>query len=420
MEKLTAKYGLLAICEVLLYSPNLHKSSFSLADELLQTQHTTDDTPLQESSSIRVTDDGTKAARARLRAQSLREEVVVPPLPSPSTTTTTTSGLTAVHVGATHGILYQDWLICQESNCPICDSPTLEELETTLGHATPEMVFTAHRMVLFHVPTGKLWSFDARNALAACRSSTTLLVATAEEWSKGSIVPPGGSGSSGSDGNPLTIAAAAAVAASGASGGSPKLDSHGNVIPVQRMTHDWTFTSEYSGDTSQVLLNEGDNAATMTGKEVNEEDKEEKASDSGGGGGGSGSGGSGSSETDGSGGSDRDATRKKVDALKIPYEHLSKREPLLFHAKVPLYATELDDNGLCSFTVRLRLMPTCKWVVSCICCVVITDASLMSLLFLVVARLVFVVEVLVAPGPCRVAVQRYAHVSHVQQQQCHC
>jgi hypothetical protein len=217
----------------------------------------------------------------------------------------------------------------------------------------------------------------------------------------------------------LTIAAAAAVAASGASGGSPKVDSHGNVIPVQRMTHDWTFTSEYSGDTSQVLLNEGDNAATMTGKEVsNEEDKEEKTSGSGGSGGSGG--GSGSSEADGSGGSDRDATRKRVDALKIPYEHLSKREPLLFHAKVPLYATELDDNGLCSFTVRLRLMPTCKWVVSCICCVMITDASLMSLLFLVVARLVFVVEVLVAPGPCRIAVQRYAHVSHVQQQQCHC
>ena len=83
MEKLSGKYGLLAICEVLLYSPNLHKSSFSLEEELLQNQHTTVDTPLQESSSIRVTDDGTKAARARLRAQSLREEVVVPPLPSP-------------------------------------------------------------------------------------------------------------------------------------------------------------------------------------------------------------------------------------------------------------------------------------------------------------------------------------------------
>jgi type 2A phosphatase activator TIP41 len=35
---------------------------------------------------------------------------------------------------------------------------------------------------------------------------------------------------------------------------------------------------------------------------------------------------------------------------------MSKDEPILFYAEVPLYESELDDNGVCQLTVKVRLM----------------------------------------------------------------
>jgi type 2A phosphatase activator TIP41 len=43
----------------------------------------------------------------------------------------------------------------------------------------------------------------------------------------------------------------------------------------------------------------------------------------------------------------------------IPYEHLKRQEPILWSTLVPLYSTELDDNGIVEFTGRVRVMPTC-------------------------------------------------------------
>ncbi|KAF6266051.1 TIP41-like family-domain-containing protein [Scenedesmus sp. NREL 46B-D3] len=41
---------------------------------------------------------------------------------------------------------------------------------------------------------------------------------------------------------------------------------------------------------------------------------------------------------------------------------MSKDEPILFYAEVPLYESELDDNGVCQLTVKVRVMPRC-WLV---------------------------------------------------------
>jgi type 2A phosphatase activator TIP41 len=37
---------------------------------------------------------------------------------------------------------------------------------------------------------------------------------------------------------------------------------------------------------------------------------------------------------------------------------MSKDEPILFYAEVPLYESELDDNGVCQLTVKVRLQGT--------------------------------------------------------------
>eukprot|EP00879_Flechtneria_rotunda_P008082 GHRR01008466.1.p1 GENE.GHRR01008466.1~~GHRR01008466.1.p1 ORF type:complete len:379 (+),score=139.74 GHRR01008466.1:274-1410(+) len=41
---------------------------------------------------------------------------------------------------------------------------------------------------------------------------------------------------------------------------------------------------------------------------------------------------------------------------------MSKDEPILFYAEVPLYESELDDNGVSQLTVKVRVMPRC-WLV---------------------------------------------------------
>jgi hypothetical protein len=330
-DRLVKEHGLPSICEALLFSSNLHDDSFSLEVEIIENKNMNKSTSSSSTSSSSnssnsfsstnnekesfspsittpITDDGTKAARVRLRNQIVREERV------PSTSNMSSNA--AYRIGDTNGIVYNGWLICQESKCPICDSPTLQKLENTLGHAAPEMVFTGNRLVLYHIETKHIWSFSAKNALLECRSSTNLQVSTAEEWSKGSLSP------SGSIASTITTTTT-----------TTKQDYQGRVIPIQRMTHDWTYTSEYKGNHS-ILENLRKNEDTVKEEEKQEEKEEER----------------------------KQETNKESENndMKIPYDHLSKKEDIVYNTAVPLYLTELDDNGLCEFTIRLRLMPTCK------------------------------------------------------------
>lgn len=41
---------------------------------------------------------------------------------------------------------------------------------------------------------------------------------------------------------------------------------------------------------------------------------------------------------------------------------LMERDPILFYEELPLYESDLDDNGVCALTVKLRVMPRC-WLV---------------------------------------------------------
>ncbi|KAG2427198.1 hypothetical protein HXX76_010916 [Chlamydomonas incerta] len=56
---------------------------------------------------------------------------------------------------------------------------------------------------------------------------------------------------------------------------------------------------------------------------------------------------------------------------------LMERDPILFYDEVPLYESDLDDNGVCAVTVKLRVMPRC-WLVLLRCWVRV-DGSLVRL-----------------------------------------
>ncbi|KAJ3516132.1 hypothetical protein NLJ89_g1311 [Agrocybe chaxingu] len=48
----------------------------------------------------------------------------------------------------------------------------------------------------------------------------------------------------------------------------------------------------------------------------------------------------------------------------IPMAELTRPDPILFYAEVPLFEDELHDNGSSSLLVRIRVMPTCLFILS--------------------------------------------------------
>jgi len=42
----------------------------------------------------------------------------------------------------------------------------------------------------------------------------------------------------------------------------------------------------------------------------------------------------------------------------IPIAELTRQDPILFYAEVPLYEDELHDNGMSQIIIRVRVMPT--------------------------------------------------------------
>ncbi|EPQ59182.1 TIP41-domain-containing protein [Gloeophyllum trabeum ATCC 11539] len=48
----------------------------------------------------------------------------------------------------------------------------------------------------------------------------------------------------------------------------------------------------------------------------------------------------------------------------IPIQELMRPDPILFYAEIPLFEDELHDNGSSNLLVRIRVMPTCVFILS--------------------------------------------------------
>ncbi|KAG9011520.1 hypothetical protein FRB94_008089 [Tulasnella sp. JGI-2019a] len=48
----------------------------------------------------------------------------------------------------------------------------------------------------------------------------------------------------------------------------------------------------------------------------------------------------------------------------IPLAQLARKDPILYYTEVPLFESELDDNGSSRLIVRLRVMPTCFFLLN--------------------------------------------------------
>ncbi|GBE79866.1 type 2A phosphatase activator TIP41 [Sparassis latifolia] len=48
----------------------------------------------------------------------------------------------------------------------------------------------------------------------------------------------------------------------------------------------------------------------------------------------------------------------------IPLAELTRQDPILFYAEIPLFEDELHDNGTSQLIIRIRVMPTCLFILS--------------------------------------------------------
>lgn len=51
-------------------------------------------------------------------------------------------------------------------------------------------------------------------------------------------------------------------------------------------------------------------------------------------------------------------------SLGIDRELLMRRDPILFYDEFDLFESELDDHGMCKLTLKMRVMPTCWYVLA--------------------------------------------------------
>ena len=53
---------------------------------------------------------------------------------------------------------------------------------------------------------------------------------------------------------------------------------------------------------------------------------------------------------------------QKSENAKIDIEQLKKREPIGWYRDIRLYDDEIDDNGAVSCSIKIRIMPSCFFI----------------------------------------------------------
>lgn len=191
----------------------------------------------------------------------------------------------------------------------------LEGLETRLGTShLPEMVYGSS-LELVHLASGTRLRFSAEDALKEWLEEDLppLKVAAAAEWAKGHKLRFG-------DDAPPPVSkslAAAGLAREVGSGGSARWDKQ-----ESQGDYDWTFTSPYRGtvDIDPSVAQTASESPTASPPAW--EDTE----------------------------------------LRVDRGLLMERDPILFFDELTLYESELDDNGVMSMSVKVRVMPRCWFV----------------------------------------------------------
>lgn len=182
---------------------------------------------------------------------------------------------------------------------PISKAGPIDQMTERLGIPVPEMIFGDNLVSLTHEPTGWCLRFDAFDALDRVDKTdrNMLQVAYARDWS------------------------------------SSRESTTAGIREVVK-PYDWSYSTDYCG-TLDVPRHAGHEARAKEDQQEakGEEGKEEKSEQ----------------KTEGG------RLAFKPSQEQIPLELLKRRDPILFFDEVMLYESELDDNGISQFSVKVRV-----------------------------------------------------------------
>ncbi|KII95255.1 hypothetical protein PLICRDRAFT_169924 [Plicaturopsis crispa FD-325 SS-3] len=202
----------------------------------------------------------------------------------------------------TRTIEIKDWVITVSTN-PISNASETDALQAYLGFPLPEMTFGNNYLTLRHRPSAWNYSFTTKDALKGV---------------KGGELEEGDGG--------VKVGYADAWLKS-RTGPSPSLPMP-KTVPTK--PYDWTYTTTYPGHRSSSSSSEDDAPATPT------------------------------SPSPIAWAPADDSQRSHT----IPLEELTRPDPILFYAEIPLFEDELHDNGSSNVLVRIRVMPGCIFILS--------------------------------------------------------
>ncbi|KAJ7228238.1 TIP41-like family-domain-containing protein [Mycena pura] len=210
-----------------------------------------------------------------------------------------------------------DWAVTVSTN-PISNARDCDALHAALGFPLPEMTFGSNFLCLEHRPSKWKYEFTTLNALKCVKNGELgegdggVKVGYADAWLKSRTAP--------SSALPM-----------------PK------TVPTK--PYDWTYTTAYAGHPSVWTPPADDDSTSDASSRPPSPAPPPDSS-----------------------GPPREWAWTLADAANpshaIPLAELSRPDPILFYAEVPLFEDELHDNGAAHLLVRVRVMPTCLFVLA--------------------------------------------------------
>ncbi|KAF9266327.1 TIP41-domain-containing protein [Marasmius fiardii PR-910] len=200
-----------------------------------------------------------------------------------------------------------DWHITASTN-PISNHHECEALSLSLSIPLPEMPFGRNLLRLHHRPSGWRYQFSTEEALKEVKNGELqpgdggVKVEYAEAWLKSRTSPS-------------------------------------SLLPMPKTVptkpYDWTYTTMYKGHTA-------------TASSDNSEEEEKRG------------------ETSSAPPFDPKWSPSDPEdpSQQIPLAELTRPDPILFYAEIPLFEDELHDNGSSGLIIRIRVMPTCIFILS--------------------------------------------------------
>ena|SRR3984957_9788899 len=188
------------------------------------------------------------------------------------------------------------------STSPISNAPELDALQTYLGFPPPEMTFGNNYLSLEHPPSGWKYSFTTGRALKQVKNGPLgegdggVKVGYADAWLQSRYE---------SSSLPLQRSIDALLRTN-----------HGSILmmpeTVETRPYDWTYTTTYAGTSSSPF----EDASVSSSTTWSPADPDNPSH-------------------------------------SIPLAELTRTDPILFYAEVPLYEDELHDNGSSNLLVRI-------------------------------------------------------------------